>query len=71
VERLAAINNAEGNEPQDKPGAENEHTGNAQANATYNNASQADADTNHGCGHARHRYWGLEDNVSNVSESRY
>jgi hypothetical protein len=71
AERQAAIDNAEGNEPQDEPGAENEHTGNAQANAMYNNASQADADTNHGCGHAHHQYWGLEDNVSNVSESRY
>ncbi len=70
AEQQAAINNAEGNEPQDEPGAKNEHTGNAQANATYDNASQANADTDHGRGHARHRYWGLEDNVSDVSKSR-
>ena len=71
VEQQAAINNAKGNEPQDKPGAKNEQAINAQANAMHDNASQADADTYHGHGHARHRYWGLEDNVSNISESRY
>ncbi len=71
AERQAASNNAEGNKPQDKPGAKNKQASNAQANATLDNASQANADTYHGCGHARHRYWGLEDNVSDVSESRY
>jgi hypothetical protein len=71
TEQEAAINNAEGNEPQDEPGAENEQASNAQANATHDNASQAAADTYHGRGHARHRYWGLKDNVSDISKLRY
>jgi hypothetical protein len=71
AERQAAINNGEGNEPQDELGAENEYTSNAQANAMFENASQADADTNHGCGHAHHRYWGLKDNIRDISKSRY
>jgi hypothetical protein len=71
AERQAVIDNVEGNEPQDKPGVKNEQASNAQANAMHDNASQADANTDHGRGHARHRYWGLKDNISEVSESRY
>jgi hypothetical protein len=71
AERQAAIDNAEGNKPQDEPGAKNEQASNAQANAMHNNTSQAATNNYHGRGHARHRYWGLEDNISDVSESRY
>jgi hypothetical protein len=72
AEQQAAIDNAEGNKPQDKPGAENKQASNAhQANATHDNASQADADTNYCRGHTRHRYWGLEDSISDIFKSRY